>query len=392
MSKYNLRGVSADKEEVHAAIKGMDKGLFPTAFCKILPDFTAGDTAWCNIMHADTAGTKTSLAYLYWRETGDLSVWQDVVQDAIVMNTDDMACVGCLDNIILSSTIGRNKARIPGEVLKELIGASAKFVDEMAKYGVQIHLAGGETADVGDIVRTLDVGFTAFARMRREELIINQIRPGQVIVGLASYGQSTYESSYNSGIGSNGLTMARHELFREEYRAKYPESYAPEIDPSLIYAGPYSLDSPVDIDGVQIPIGKLALSPTRTFLPVLAQMLAQHRSSIKGIIHATGGGHTKVLKYCDKAVSIIKDKLLTPPPLFKLIQSTTGTSDAEMYKVFNMGTRLEIYTDAEAAGGLIDIAHSFKIEAQVIGRVEAAIGNSATVTIHSNGTQNFYTE
>jgi len=383
-SKYNLRGVSADKEDVHAAIINLDKGLFPSAFCKILPDFVANDEEYCNIMHADTAGTKTSLAYLYWKETGDISVWEGIVQDAIVMNTDDMACVGCIDNIILSSTIGRNKALIPKEVLATLIGATSKFIEKMADLEVRIVLAGGETADVGDIVRTADVGFTAFGRLKRKDLVINKIRSGQVIIGFESYGQSTYETEYNSGIGSNGLTMARHELFHHDYADKYEETYAPQIDRKYVYTGKFKVDDNVIIGGRDHPIGKLALSPTRTYLPVLNEILKNHKESIHGIIHATGGGHTKVLKYCDAPVHIIKDNLFEVPPIFDIIQKSTDTSLTEMYKVFNMGTRLELYVDAEAAASIIEISARFNIRAQVIGRVEGSKDNSMSVTVITN--------
>ena len=348
-SKYKLRGVSADKEDVHEAIKGLDKGLYPSAFCKILPDLAGNDPLFCNIMHADTAGTKSSLAYMYWKETDDISVWRGIVQDAIVMNTDDMACVGCIDQIILSSTIGRNKALINKEVLANLIQATSGFIDIMKDLGVNIILAGGETADVGDIVRTADVGFTAFARMPKSELIINRIRPGQVIVGLASYGQSTYETEYNSGIGSNGLTMARHELFHHSYSEKYPETYAPQTDQEYVYSGTKMLTDMVECEGKMIPIGKLALSPTRTFLPVLKQVLGQYRDDIAGIIHNTGGGHSKVLRYCDEAVHIVKDNLLPVPPIFQIIKESADTSWEEMFKVFNMGTRIEFYTDEKVA-------------------------------------------
>lgn len=390
-SKYNLRGVSADKEDVHAAIRNLDKGLFPSAFCKILPDLAGNDPGYCNIMHADTAGTKTSLAYMYWKETGDLSVWEDIVQDAIVMNTDDMACVGCVDNIILSSTIGRNKALIGKEVLAALIGATSSFIDRMKSLNVGIVLAGGETADVGDIVRTADVGFTAFARLRQDQLIVNTIRSGQVVVGLASYGQASYEAAYNSGIGSNGLTMARHELFAHHYAEKYPETYAPQTDQAYVYSGSGSLTDLIAIGEQNYTLGRLALSPTRTFLPVLKVILDQFRSRVKGIIHNTGGGHSKVLKYCDEAVHIVKDQLIPVPPIFNIIKDSANTSLHEMYKVFNMGTRLEIYTDEITAASVIDISKSFNIDAQIIGRVEEAkAGDPASVTIRTDGTDITY--
>ncbi|MEN0048096.1 MAG: AIR synthase-related protein [Bacteroidota bacterium] len=378
--KYDLRGVSATKDEVHAAIKDLDKGLFPNAFCKILPDFVAQDANYCNIMHADTAGTKTSLAYLYWKETGDLSVWEGIAQDAIVMNIDDMACVGCIDDIVLSSTIGRNKNLISGEVISALIKASSSFIEKMASYGIQIHPAGGETADVGDIVRTIDVGYTTFARMKRSDLIVNNIEVGDVIVGLSSSGQATYENEYNGGMGSNGLTSARHDVFSKAYAKKYPDSFDANTPEEVIYVGSKKLTDTIEIDGKAIPIGKLVLSPTRTYLPVLKQILDQHRKEIHGIIHCTGGGQTKVSKFIQDKL-IVKDNLLPTPPLFQLIQSEAGTSWKEMYQVFNMGHRLEFYLPKQYADSIIDIAKSFNIDAQVIGRVEVAEG--AKVRIES---------
>lgn len=389
-SKYNLRGVSADKEDVHAAISGLDKGLYPSAFCKILPDLVGNDPAYCNIMHADTAGTKTSLAYMYWKETGDISVWKGIVQDAIVMNTDDMACVGCVDDIVLSSTIGRNKALIDKEILATLIGTTSEFIDKMKGLDVNIYLAGGETADVGDIVRTADVGFTAFARMKRSDLIINRIRPGQVIVGLASYGKAIYETEYNSGIGSNGLTMARHELFGGDYGEKYPETYAPQTQRKFVYSGSGQLTDVIDIEGKAYPLGKLALSPTRTFLPVLKKILDSYRANIHGIIHNTGGGHSKVLKYCDSPVKIVKDHLLPIPPIFDIISKNAGVDWKEMFKVFNMGTRLEIYTDEATAQEIIRIAKSFDIETGMIGRVEATEKDTSSVIIMHEGSEYEY--
>lgn len=378
-AKYALRGVSADKAEVHAAIQGLDKGLYPNAFCKILPDFAAGDPDYCTLMHADTAGTKPSLAYMYWRETGDLSVWEGVAQDALVMNLDDMACVGCVDDIIVSSTIGRNKQLISGDVIKTIIQYTQRFADEMAELGVRIHLAGGETADVGDIVRTIDVGYTAFGRLPRKDLIINDIQAGQVVVGLASYGQSTYEQAYNGGMGSNGLTSARHDVLHHQYAQQYPESFDPSLPKEVVYVGNKLLTETMEIAGQSIPIGKLILSPTRTFLPVFKRLLEELRGQIKGMIHCTGGGQTKVLHFVDK-VNIIKDDLLPIPPLFQLIQAESGTSWREMYQVFNMGTRLEVYLDEKHAQTVIDIARSFHIDAQIIGRVEAQ-SKGASVTI-----------
>lgn len=376
-SKYDQRGVSADKGEVHDAVKHLDKGLFPNAFCKILPDLVAGDNAYCNIMHADTAGTKTSLAYIYWKETGDHSVWQGIVQDSIVMNLDDMACAGAYDNIILSSTIGRNKHYINGEVLGHLIGASKNLADKLAKYGIELHLAGGETADVGDIVRTLDVGFTAFARLKKEDVIDVQIKPGNVIVGFASYGKASWETEYNGGMGSNGLTSARHDVFANEYAKKYPESFDNVNMPELLaYAGKLKL---TDIEPeTGLPFGKLVLSPTRTYLPLLKKIIPQFKGKIDGMIHCTGGGQTKVMKFV-QGVHIIKDNLLPIPPLFKVIQEQSGTDAKEMYKVFNMGHRLEIYTDEESAQQLISIAKEMHVDAQVIGRVEASSENKLTL-------------
>jgi phosphoribosylformylglycinamidine cyclo-ligase len=378
--KYDLRGVSASKDEVHAAIQYLDKGLFPGAFCKILPDIAGGNARYCNLLHADTAGTKTSLAYLYWRETGDLSVWAGIAQDAIVMNLDDMACVGCTDQFMLSSTIGRNKSLIPGEVIAAVIQGMSAFVAKMRDYGVHIHEAGGETADVGDVVRTIDVGYTAFARMRRSKVLVNDIRPGDAIVGLASYGQATYESEYNGGMGSNGLTAARHDVLRQEYATTYPESFDPAIPAAVVYNGKYRLTDKMEAAGRQMDVGKLLLSPTRTYLPLLREVLARYQKQIHGIIHCTGGGQTKVLKFV-RNVHIIKDNLLEVPPLFKLIQESGGTDWREMYQVFNMGHRMELYLPPRYADALVELAQQFGIEARVIGRVEAA--NGEKVTVHS---------
>lgn len=369
--RYELRGVSASKSEVHTAIKGLDKGLYPLAFCKILPDVAGGDSDYVNLMHADTAGTKTSLAYMYWKETGDVSVWRGIAQDAIVMNLDDMACVGVTQGILLSSTIGRNKNLISGEVIKELIQSTASFCDMLNDYGIDVHLAGGETADVGDIVRTIDVGFTAFARAKKTDLIINKIEPGQVIVGLASYGQSTYETEYNGGMGSNGLTSARHDVFAHKYVDKYPDSFDKNTPQEVVFTGNRDLTELIDIEGHSMTLGKLVLSPTRTYLPVLKKILDQFKSGIKGIIHNTGGAHTKVKKFAPGTL-IIKDNLLPIPPLFNLIQKESGTSQEEMFQVFNMGTRLELYLDKSIADEVISLSQAFGIDAQVIGRVEAA--------------------
>ncbi|MCC6282859.1 MAG: phosphoribosylformylglycinamidine cyclo-ligase [Saprospiraceae bacterium] len=380
--KYDLRGVSASKDEVHAAIQHLDKGLYPNAFCKILPDYAAGSARHCNLLHADTAGTKTSLAYLYWRETGDLSVWPGVAQDAIVMNLDDMACVGCTDNIMLSSTIGRNKNLVTGDVIAAVIRGTSDFVEKMQQHGVHIQLAGGETADVGDIVRTIDVGFTAFARMKRSDLLVNNIRPGDVIVGLASFGQATYETEYNGGMGSNGLTAARHDVLSKKYAEKYPESFDPHLPESVVYTGNQELTNLISVpDGAgtqQIPVGKLILSPTRTYLPVLQEILKNYRKKIHGLIHVTGGGQTKALKFV-KNVHLIKDNLFDLPPLFRLIQESSGTDWKEMYQVFNMGHRMEIYLSPKDADAVMAIAEKYGIESRIIGRVKRAQGERVTV-------------
>ncbi len=375
---YGKRGVSATKDEVHAAIKNLDKGLYPKAFCKILPDYAAGDATYCNLMHADTAGTKTSLAYLYWKETGDLSVWKGIAQDAIVMNLDDMACVGCVDNIILSSTIGRNKNLITGEVISTIINATASFLEELKKYGVNVHLAGGETADVGDIVRTIDVGYTAFARMKRDKLIVNNIQEGDVIVGLASYGQAIYEESYNGGMGSNGLTSARHDVLNKIYAEKFPDSYDKNTPEKVIYIGDKKLTDTLIVKGQKIDVGKLILSPTRTYLPVMKEMLKKHQKNIHGIIHCTGGGQTKIIKFI-KDKKIVKNNLLPIPPLFELIQSSSGASWKEMYQVFNMGHRLEVYLPAKFAEDIVKISKAFSIDAQIIGYVESAKGEKVEI-------------
>lgn len=377
-SKYDRRGVSATKDEVHAAIKHLDKGLYPNAFCKILPDLTGGNDKYCNILHADTAGTKTSLAYLYWRETGDLSVWPGVTQDAIVMNLDDMACVGCVNDILLSSTIGRNKNLIPAEVIAAVIKGSSDFVATMKDFGVNLHLAGGETADVGDIVRTIDVGFTAFARMKRKEVMVNDVRPGDVIVGLSSSGQANYETEYNGGMGSNGLTAARHDVLAKKYAEKYPESFDPALPDDVVYTGKRDLKDTISIGDQSITVGKLILSPTRTYLPVMQEIFAQYRKKLHGVIHCTGGGQTKPLKFI-KNVHVIKDQLFDLPPLFQLIQESSGTNWREMYQVFNMGHRMEFYVAPRHADAIIKISEQFGIEAKVIGKVKAAQGEKITV-------------
>jgi len=382
MSVYAKRGVSADKSEVHAAIKHLDKGLFPGAFCKILPDFATGDADYCALMHADTAGTKTSLAYLYWRETGDLSVWDGIAQDAIVMNVDDMACVGLTTNIALSSTIGRNKHLIPGEIIARLIQATSDFADRMRDLGIDIILAGGETADVGDIVRTADVGYTAYGRMRRDAVIDIAPQVGDVVVGFASAGRATYETDYNSGIGSNGLTGARHDVLHHDYAAKYPETFDPNTEAEYVYAGPARLSDTLDIPGHgPLSLGKLLLSPTRTFLPVLHRMVHELRGQLHGIVHNTGGGQGKASKFL-RGTRLVKNRLLPLPPLFSYIDAINDMSQKELYQVYNCGTRLEAYLPAKLADVAIEIAKSYAIDAQVIG--EITDGESG-VEVHTHG-------
>lgn len=373
--RYALRGVSSQKEDVHKAISNVDKGIFPKAFCKIIPDILGGDPDWCNIMHADGAGTKSSLAYLYWKETGDLSVWKGIAQDAIVMNTDDLLCVGATDNILLSSTIGRNKNLVPGEVIKAIIEGTEEVLEMLRSHGVGIYSTGGETADVGDLVRTIIVDSTVTARMKRSEVINNDsIKPGQVIVGFASFGQASYEKEYNGGMGSNGLTSARHDVFSKILAEKYPESFDPAVPNDLLYSGSILLNEEIPTPtssnpNLKTPAGKLVLSPTRTYAPLVKEVLKHHFDKIGGMIHCSGGGQTKVLHFVDN-VHIIKDQLFDVPPLFELIQEESNTDWKEMYKVFNMGHRLEIYTDDQTAETFIQIANSFKIDAQIIGRVE----------------------
>ncbi len=368
--RYQLRGVSAKKEDVHEAISQIDKGIFPNAFCKIVPDYLTGDEEYALVMHADGAGTKSSLAYLYWKETGDLSVWKGIAQDAVVMNLDDLLCVGVTDNILLSSTIGRNKGLIPGEVIKAIIQGTEELVNELRTQGVDIRTTGGETADVGDLVRTIIVDSTVVARIKRSEVIDNSnIAPGQVIVGFASYGQSTYERDYNGGMGSNGLTSARHDVFEKKYADLYPESFDPGVPRDVIYTGSQKVES--RMDGVPIDAGKLVLSPTRTYAPLVKKILEWNRSAVRGMVHCSGGGQTKVLHFVQN-LHVIKDNLLPIPPLFQMIQKESNTDWKEMYRVFNMGHRLEIYTDPESAKELIALASSFNIEAQIIGRVEAS--------------------
>jgi len=377
-SRYNQRGVSASKEDVHNAIKNVDKGLFPKAFCKIVPDYLGGDEQFCNIMHADGAGTKSSLAYMYWKETGDISVWKGIAQDAIIMNIDDLLCVGACDNIILSSTIGRNKNLIPGEVISAIINGTEEILEELRSHGVNIYSTGGETADVGDLVRTIIVDSTVTCRMKCQDVISNHtITGGDVIVGLASHGTASYETEYNGGMGSNGLTSARHDVFAHYLAEKFPESFDSSIDDSLVYSGSKKLTDA--IEGLGIDAGKLVLSPTRTYAPVIKKVLDQLRGNIHGMVHCSGGAQTKVLHFVDN-VHVTKDNLFPIPPLFKLIQEESGTAWDEMYKVFNMGHRFEIYLPEENAQEVIDIAKSFNIDAQIIGRCESAEGKSLTIS------------
>lgn len=366
--RYNQRGVSASKEDVHNAIKNIDKGIFPKAFCKIIPDILGGDPEYCNIMHADGAGTKSSLGYIYWKETGDISIWKGIAQDALIMNIDDLLCVGATDNILLSSTIGRNKMLIPGEVISAIINGTNDLCEELSSLGVNIYPTGGETADVGDLVRTIIVDSTVTCRMKRSDVISNdKIQGGDVIVGLSSYGQATYEKEYNGGMGSNGLTSARHDVFAKYLAAKYPESYDPSIPLDLVYSGNMKLTD--EIEGLDIDAGKLVLSPTRTYAPVIKQILEKLRSHVHGMVHCSGGAQTKVLHFVDN-VKITKNNLFPAPPLFKLIQEQSGTDWKEMYKVFNMGHRMEIYLSPEYAQEVIEISKSYGIDAQIVGFVE----------------------
>lgn len=381
--RYDQRGVSASKEDVHAAIKNVDKGLYPKAFCKIIPDVLGGDPEWCNIMHADGAGTKSSLAYVYWRETGDLSVWKGIAQDALIMNIDDLLCVGATDNILVSSTIGRNKKLIPGEVISAIISGTEELLARLRELGVNAISTGGETADVGDLVRTIIVDSTVTCRMRRADVINNaNISGGDVIVGLSSYGQATYENSYNGGMGSNGLTSARHDVFCKETARKYPESYDAAVPKELVYCGGVSLTDPVE--GSPLDAGKLVLSPTRTYAPVIKKILDEMRPQIHGMVHCSGGAQTKVMHFVENK-HVIKDNLFPIPPLFELIHSQSGTDWAEMYKVFNMGHRMEIYVSPENAEKVMEISRSFGIEARIIGRVEDADSNRLTI-ISDKGT------
>lgn len=367
--RYNLRGVSASKEDVHNAIKNIDKGIFPKAFCKIIPDILGGDPEYCNIMHADGAGTKSSLAYLYWKETGDLSVWKGIAQDALIMNIDDLLCVGAVDNILVSSTIGRNKLLIPGEVISAIINGTDELLAELRAMGVGCYATGGETADVGDLVRTIIVDSTVTCRMKRADVIDNvNIRPGDVIVGLASFGQATYEKEYNGGMGSNGLTSARHDVFAKYLAQKYPESYDAAVPEELVYSGNLKLTD--SVEGSPINAGKLVLSPTRTYAPVVKKLLDALRPQIHGMVHCSGGAQTKVMHFVGDNCRVIKDNLFPVPPLFRTIKEQSNTDWAEMYKVFNMGHRLEVYLPAEYAEEVISISRSFNIDAQVVGRIE----------------------
>ncbi|RIJ49931.1 phosphoribosylformylglycinamidine cyclo-ligase [Maribellus luteus] len=382
-SRYSARGVSASKEDVHEAIRNVDKGVFPKAFCKIVPDILGGDPEWCNIMHADGAGTKSALAYMYWKETGDLSVWKGIAQDALIMNVDDLLCVGATDNILVSSTIGRNKNNIPGEVIAAIINGTEELLATLREMGVSIYSTGGETADVGDLVRTIIVDSTVTCRMKRDDVVsADRIKAGNVIVGLSSSGQASYEAEYNGGMGSNGLTSARHDVFSKYLAEKYPESFDPQVPGELVYSGGKKLTDVVD--GLDIDAGKLVLSPTRTYAPVIKKVLDQFRGEISGMIHCSGGAQTKVLHFVDN-VHVIKDNMFPVPPLFKLIHEQSGTDWKEMYKVFNMGHRFEIYCGEDVAQEIINISESFNIEAQIIGRVESFEGKKLTIT-SGNGT------
>ncbi|MEI6488205.1 MAG: AIR synthase related protein [Bacteroidota bacterium] len=385
-NRYNLRGVSASKEDVHDAISKIDKGLFPRAFCKIVPDYLSGDEKYCIVMHADGAGTKSSLAYAYWKETGDLSVWKGIAQDAIVMNTDDLLCVGAIDNILLSSTIGRNKNLIPGEVISELINGTEGILEKLREYGIGIHSTGGETADVGDLVRTIIVDSTVVCRMKRSEVIDNaNIAEGDVIIGLASYGQSTYETEYNGGMGSNGLTSARHDVFDKSLASKYPETFDSSVPKDLVYSGNINLKDRIKTESQVeefVTAGKLVLSPTRTYAPIIKSVLDKYRAEIHGIVHCSGGGQTKILHFINN-LHIIKDNLFPVPVLFDLIKQQSGTDWKEMYQVFNMGHRMELYVRAAIAGDIISISKSFDVDAKIIGRVEKS--DKKKLTIHSVG-------
>ncbi len=378
-NRYNQRGVSASKEDVHMAISKIDKGLFPKAFCKIVPDYLSGDDNYCIVMHADGAGTKSSLAYTYWKETGDLSVWKGIAQDAIVMNTDDLLCVGAITNILLSSTIGRNKNNIPAEVLSVIINGTEEVLEQLRGYGIGIFSTGGETADVGDLVRTIIVDSTVVCRMKRSDVIDNNnIQAGDVIVGLSSSGKANYETAYNGGMGSNGLTSARHDVFEKSIAKKFPESYDAAVPEELVYSGKIKLTDKINVGTEEVPAGKLVLSPTRTYAPIIKKIIDEHRSSLHGMVHCSGGAQTKVLHFVDE-VHIVKDNLFPIPPLFKLIQEQSGTDWKEMYKVFNMGHRMEVYVPKEIAADIIAISKSFGVDAQIVGRVEASVTKKLTI-------------
>ncbi len=390
-SRYNLRGVSASKEDVHNAIANIDKGLFPKAFCKIVPDYLSGDENYCIVMHADGAGTKSSLAYIYWKETGDISVWEGIAKDAIIMNTDDLLCVGAVDNILLSSTIGRNKNLIPGEVISSIIKGTEKNLELLRSFGIGIHSTGGETADVGDLVRTIIVDSTVVCRMKRKDVIDNKnIQAGDVIIGLASDGQATYETEYNGGMGSNGLTSARHDVFQKRLAEKYPESFDPSVPEAFIYCGGIELTERIDIQyqspasnslsKATVDAGRLVLSPTRTYAPIIKKIIDGYRSQIHGMVHCSGGAQTKVLHFIDN-VHVIKDNLFPVPPLFKLIQEQSGTDWKEMYTVFNMGHRMELYVPQSIAADIVAVSKSFNVDAKIVGRVEA--GTTKKLTIKS---------
>ncbi|MBL7759538.1 MAG: phosphoribosylformylglycinamidine cyclo-ligase [Sediminibacterium sp.] len=385
MSLYAKRGVSAQKEEVHAAIQQLDQGLYPHAFCKIYPDYLCGSADWVNIMHADGAGTKSILAYLYWKETGDASVWKGIAQDAVAMNLDDLLCIGITDNLLFSSTIDRNKGVITGEVLEAVINGTQAFFDTLKSFGVHIHYLGGETADVGDVVRTIAVNGTMTARWPRQKLVTNEkIREGNVIVGFSSAGQASYETEYNSGLGSNGLTSARHDVLEKYYAVRYPESFEPSLSDEVVYIGKNKMTDTIQVNGAAVSVGKLLLSPTRTYAPLLKQLVEEQFDDIDGIIHCSGGGQTKCMKYLPRPLTVVKDHLFEPPPVFELIRTNSGADWKEMYQVFNMGHRLEIFTTAAAAERMIQTAAQFNINAQVVGRVEPAVEGRSTLRLEGN--------
>lgn len=387
-SRYSRRGVSSTKKDVHKAIESLDKGLFPGAFCKITPDYLTGDSDWCTVMHADGAGTKSSLAYLYWRETGDMSVWRGIAQDAVVMNTDDLLCIGATNNILLSSTIGRNKRLIPGEIIAELINGTEEFLQTLRDSGVEIYSTGGETADVGDLVRTVIVDSTVTARLKRSDVIANKIEPGCYIVGLSSFGQASYETEYNSGIGSNGLTSARHDVFSNYLASKYPESFDNGVPSDLVYTGSYKLTDPVP-GHEDITMGKFVLSPTRSYAPIIKEVLRHYRDEIQGIIHCSGGGQTKILNFLEQG-NVIKDNLYEDTLLFDIIQKESQTPWHEMYRVFNMGHRMELYVDPSVAKDIIKISKEFNVDARIIGRIEES--ETPLLTISHKGEEYFYSK